>query len=338
MAKASEVGEFALIERIRSRKARRDEDLVVGIGDDGAVLRRGPVLEVLTTDCLVEGTHYEPGWLSMKDIGWKALAVNISDIAAMGGHPAHALVTLFLPDDFTTQQLDDLYEGLEECGEAMGVTVVGGDIVKIKGPFAVSIALSGICDRDQLVLRSGARQDDIIVVTGCLGEAAVGLRALRGEKGGLDDDLIETCTWRFKRPVPRLKESRAIIEGFLPSSMIDISDGLLSDLWHILEASNVGAVLDADTIPVGRCVIDFFSGKKEEALSLAINGGEDYELLFTIDCRHGEQLPGMATKMGIGLNQIGKITPKSSGVKLAGKEGERELGRGGFDHFKPAGL
>ena len=113
MARANEVGEFALIDRIRARKVSHDEDLVLGIGDDGAVLRRGPVLEILTTDCLVEGSHYEPGWLSMKDIGWKVLAVNVSDVAAMGGVSKHALVTLFLPEDFTTRDLDDLYEGME---------------------------------------------------------------------------------------------------------------------------------------------------------------------------------------------------------------------------------
>jgi thiamine-monophosphate kinase len=336
MARAGEVGEFGLIERIRSRRVAHNDDVVLGIGDDGAIIRRGPVLEVLTTDCLVEGTHYEPGWMSMKDIGWKALAVNVSDVAAMGGRPGQALVTLFLPDDFTTGQLDDLYEGMEECGEQMGVTVVGGDIVRIKGPFAISIVLSGICERDQLVLRSGARKGDIIAVTGSLGDASVGLKMLKQGTADAADASGRACLERFRRPVPRLKEARTITRGLLPSSMIDISDGLLSDLWHVLEASHVGAMLEADTIPVGQGVLDFFEGNREEAVSQALSGGEDYELLFSVDCRHEDDLPGIASKLGIDITPIGKITAKGSGMKLSGEDGERGVGRGGFDHFMPA--
>jgi thiamine-monophosphate kinase len=357
MAKAGDVGEFGLIDRIRTRRTPHGEDVVLGIGDDCAVLRRGPVLEVLTTDSLVEGTHYQPGWMTMKDIGWKAMAVNVSDIAAMGGHPGQALVTLFLPDGFTTGQLDDLYQGMEECGQQTGVTVVGGDIVRIDGPFAVSITLSGICERDQLVLRSGARKGDILAVTGSLGEASVGLKMLKDGKAGSGvgggrpgdamsapaesgdtalDPHAQACLDRFRRPVPRLKASRTITRELLPSSMIDISDGLLSDLWHVLEASNVGAVLDAGEIPVGQGVLDYLDGDREAAVSEALSGGEDYELLFSIDCRHEEDLPDIASKLGIDITPIGKITAKGSGMKLSGSDGERELGRGGFDHFKPA--
>jgi thiamine-monophosphate kinase len=343
MAKAGEVGEFGLIDRIRARRTAHSDDVVLGIGDDCAVLRRGPVLEVLTTDCLVEGTHYEPGWMTMKDIGWKAMAVNVSDVAAMGGHPGHALVTLFLPDGYTTAELDGLYEGMEECGEQMGVTIVGGDIVRIDGPFAVSIVLSGICERDQLVLRSGARDGDVIAVTGSLGEASVGLRMLKEGKGdiGAGDRPdagahVRACLDRFIRPMPRLKEARTITRGLLPSSMIDISDGLLSDLWHVLEASNVGAVLDAGQIPVGQGVLDYLDGDREASISQALSGGEDYELLFSIDCRHEEDLPEIASKLGTDITPIGKITAKGSGMKLSGSGGERDVGRSGFDHFKPA--
>lgn len=336
MAKIGEIGEFGLIDRIRSRTASYGEDVVLGIGDDCAVLRRGPVLEVLTTDCLVEGTHYEAGWLAMGDIGWKALAVNVSDIAAVGGTPKHALVTLFLPGDSTTKQIDELYDGLEQCGEKTGVVVVGGDIVKIDGPFAISVALSGVCERDEIVLRSGARQGDTIVVTGSLGGASVGLKALRQDSGRAWDEHIEACITRFRRPVPRLSESRAIIEDLQPTSMIDISDGLLSDLWHIMESSKVGAVLEGKDIPVGMGVVDFFSGSKEDALSQALAGGEDYELLFTINSRLEGRLPEVAARLGVELTPIGKITPRGAGVKLAQEGGQREIRKGGFDHFGPA--
>ena len=335
MPRIDEIGEFGLIERIRTRKSTQDEDVVVGIGDDCAVVRRGPLLEVLTTDCLVAGTHYEEGWLSMKDIGWKVVAVNVSDVAAIGGFPRHALVTLFLPEDFDVKQVDDLYEGMEECGEAADVSIVGGDIVRTTGPFAVSVTLSGICERDQLVLRSGARREDIVVVTGSLGEASIGMRLLQ-EGWSSRDTSAGACVTRFRRPLPRLNEARTIIQTLLPSSMIDISDGLLSDLWHIMEASGVGAELDSESIPIGGCVLDYFQGDREEALAQAMKGGEDYELLFTINSRQIEQLSEVSRGLGVDLTPIGKITAKTAGVKLAGDDGTRELRRTGFDHFRPA--
>jgi thiamine-monophosphate kinase len=334
MADLTEIGEFGLIERIKARKTAHSEDVVLGIGDDCAVLRRGSVLEVLTTDCLVEGSHYQGAWLSIKDVGWKALAVNVSDVAAMGGVPKHALVTLFLPDNLKTADIDEIYDGIEQCGEQFGVTVVGGDIVRIEGPFAISITLSGVCERDELVLRSGARPQDIIVVTGCLGEAAAGLRCMKQKRRVQGGDSIAGCIRRFQHPWPRFKESRTIVHELQPSSMIDLSDGLLSDLWHILEASNVGAVLDADNIPVGQCVIDLFGGNRAEALSLALSGGEDYELLFTVSARVANKIPEISAKAGLEMTAVGKITGKGSGVRLAGAEGQRELSKDGFDHFR----
>jgi thiamine-monophosphate kinase len=338
VVKASEIGEFGLIDRIRARKSAQDEDVVLGIGDDCAVLRRGPVLEVLTTDCLVEGSHYEVAWLSMADIGWKALAVNVSDIAAVGGTPKHALVTLLLPDDFTTRQIDDLYDGLEACGKETGVVVVGGDIVRTTGPFAISVALAGICERDELVLRSGARSGDTIVVTGTLGDASVGLRHLKergvDKQAGPESEAMKVALERFRRPVPRLKESRVIIQELQPTSMIDVSDGLLSDLWHILEGSNVGALLESGDIPVGPGVVEFFAGSGEEALSQAMAGGEDYELLFTVGSRGEARLAEVSERAGVKLTPIGKITAKGEGMKLSEGGRETDIGRGGFDHFK----
>ena len=335
MAKVTDIGEFGLIDRIRARKTEHDEDVVVGIGDDCAVIRRGPVLEVLTTDCLVEGSHYEDGWLSMEDVGWKALAVNVSDVAAMGGIPRHAVVTLFLPLDFTTKQNDELYDGLDACGEATGVSIVGGDIVRTRGPFAISITLSGTCERDEVVLRSGARDGDIIVVTGSLGEASVGLKYLKDGRLPDTGSTGESCLEKFRRPLARVAESRVIVHSLQPSSMIDVSDGLVSDLWHILESSNVGAVLDAERIPVGQGVIDFFGGNREEALSSAVAGGEDYELLFTVESKAEDALAGIAEKLGTELTMIGKITRKGSGVRMEGRDGESRIEKGGFDHFKP---
>ena len=335
--KLDEIGEFGLIERIKGRKASYDEDVIIGIGDDCAILRRGLVLEALTTDCLVSGTHYQDNWLTMKDVGWKALAVNVSDIAAVGGTARHALVTLFLPEGMTSGDIDELYDGLDECGAAFGVSIVGGDIVKIQGPFAISITLSGTCERDEVVLRSGARRDDIIVVTGSLGDAALGLKCLRDQIPCPEGSALGASVRKFQRPMPRFKESRAIVEALRPSSMIDISDGLVSDVGHVLEASKVGAVLEADAVPVSPGTREFFGGDDEAALSWAISSGEEYELLFTMAGRFEGKLAEISQALGTTLTRIGRITSKSYGVKLAGPGGEKDLRPGGFDHFKSEG-
>lgn len=333
MSSLGEIGEFGLIERIRSRYRYDDEDIVVGIGDDCAVLRRGNILEVITTDCLVEGTHYKTGWLKMSDVGWKALAVNVSDIAAIGGIPKHALVTLFLPDSMSLKHVDEIYDGLDQCSKKMGVSIVGGDIVRTEGPFAISITLAGNCERDELVLRSGARPGDLIVVTDCLGEAALGLCLLESGKFDNSSQAIEKCIERFKRPMPRLSESRKIIEKLSPTAMIDLSDGLLSDLWHLVESSGVGARIDADSIPIGQGVLEFYDSQ-QEALSRAISGGEDYELLFTIPAGMKDKLEEVEREIRVKLSCIGEITKKAESVKLKKGDVEHPLERGGFDHFK----
>ncbi len=333
MSGLSDIGEFGLINRIRARQREYDEDVVVGIGDDCAVLRRGNILEVLTTDCLVESTHYRPGWLSMTDIGWKSLAVNISDVAAMGAVPRHAAITLLLPDRITARDIDDLYDGIEACAGEAGVGIVGGDIVRVEGPFAVSIVLSGTCERDDLVLRSGAREGDIIVVSGTLGDAATGMEYLKADRRP-ESPPAEYSVARFKRPMPRYRESRVIVDKLQPTAMIDISDGLISDLWHILEMSKAGVSLDAGAIPVGQGVLDWFGGDWQEALSLAIKGGEDYELLFTVNEKFVGALGDVETDIGLKLTSVGKIASKKRGFVLASDGAETEVERDGFDHFK----
>ena len=232
----------------------------------------------------------------MKDVGWKALAVNVSDVAAVGGTPRHALVTLFLPDGSTTAEIDELYDGLEECGAATGASVVGGDIVKIHGPFAISITLVGDLrarrggaalgraqgrhrGRDRLAGRVGPGA--AVAQGGQGGWCRGGRRGAAG--GGAVSGGIAAALGKFRRPMPRLSASRAIVQDLRPSSMIDISDGLVSDMWHVLEASKVGAVLDEDARsrrPRGSGVSS--AGRTEEALSMALSGGEEYELLFTM--------------------------------------------------------
>jgi thiamine-monophosphate kinase len=329
----NDIGEFGLIDRIRTRQREYDDDVIVGIGDDCAVLKRGNILEVLTTDCLVEGTHYQPGWLSMEDVGWKSMAVNVSDVAAMGAISRHAVITLFIPDRVTSEDIDHLYEGLEACAGEAGVGLVGGDIVRIAGPFAVSITLSGTCELDDLVLRSGAREGDVIVVTGSLGEAAAGMEYIRSGRAPDRPAAVQSVA-RFRRPVARHKESRVLVEKLQPTSMIDISDGLIADLWHILEMSKVGVSLSGEAIPVGRGVLDLAGGDRATALALAMRGGEDYELLFTVSEKHADGLGEVAAEIGLDLTAIGRIASKKEGFVLAEGGVEAEVERGGFDHFR----
>jgi thiamine-monophosphate kinase len=328
-----DIGEFGLIERISARLGRRGDDVVVGIGDDCAVLKRGSILEAITTDCLVEGTHFQPGWLSMEDIGWKSLAVNISDVAAMGAVPGYALVTLFIPRGVAPEDIDALYDGLEASAGEAGVGIVGGDTVRIDGPLAVSVTLSGTCERDDLVLRSGAREGDVIVVTGSLGDAAAGMQYLKeGRKP--EGPAGELSIARFRRPRSRHLESRLIVENLQPTSMIDISDGLLSDLRHILEMSKAGALLAEEAIPVGEGALDWFGGDRGEALSFAVAGGEDYELLFTIAGKREDELSRVESGIGLRLTAIGRITSKKTGLTLTGDGVGRRIEHDGFDHFK----
>ena len=333
MTGLGEIGEFGLIDRIRARQREYDEDVVVGIGDDCAVLRRGNILEVITTDCLVEGTHFQPGWLSMEDIGFKSLAVNISDVAAMGAVPRHAVITLFIPDRTTPEDIDSLYEGIEACAAGAGVGLVGGDIVRIHGPFAVSITLSGTCERDDLVMRSGAREGDLIVVTGTLGDAAVGMEYIAAGRAP-EGPAAEYAVQRFRRPVPRHVESRVIVDRLQPTAMIDISDGLISDLWHILEMSKAGVSLSGEAVPVGEGVLDWFDGDRGSALALAIRGGEDYELLLTVNEKYEDALSEVEKETGLKLTAIGRIASKKAGFVLDTDGAQTEIERGGFDHFK----
>jgi thiamine-monophosphate kinase len=213
------------------------------------------------------------------------------------------------------------------------VGLVGGDIVKINGPFAVSITLSGTCERDDLVMRSGAREGDLIVVTGTLGDAAVGMEYLKSGREP-EGPGAEYAVARFRRPVPRHKESRVIVDKLQPTAMIDISDGLVSDLWHILEMSKAGVALSGESVPVGEGVLGWCEGDRAAALALAIRGGEDYELLFTVNEKYEDALSEVGAEIGLKLTAIGKIASKKAGFVLAAEGAETEIERGGFDHLK----
>lgn len=285
MTNVGDLGEFGLIERLRGQiGAPRDERLIVGIGDDAAVWRSGAGYAIATTDTMVAGVHFLPGAVAWRDVGWKALAVNVSDIAAMGGAPSFALVTLQLPPETPAAAVDELYAGLGECAEVYGVSIAGGDIIA-SPVFAITVALAGDARADEagrplLLRRDAAKAGDLIAVTGPLGGSAGGLRVLQlPPSTELDDgerEISERLVGRHMRPWPRVDAGGLAVRAGLRCGM-DISDGLVQDLGHICRASGVDAEVRIDDLPLEDGLTALFP---QDARALAATGGEDYELLL----------------------------------------------------------
>ncbi|HEY5640811.1 MAG TPA: thiamine-phosphate kinase [Dehalococcoidia bacterium] len=318
----SQLGEFGLIERLtRIVGAEGPPDLIVGPGDDAAVWRAGSDYLIATTDAMVEGVHFSPGRTPWEDVGWKALAVNVSDIAAMGGTPLFALVTLALPPETPAGTMDALYRGLGQCAREYGAIVAGGDVVRAL-QVSVTVALMGRAgqrDGEPLLLRrSAARPGEVIAVTGTLGDSAAGLRRLQeGAAGG--DPLVV----RHARPEPRVEAGQAAVKAGLRCA-IDVSDGLLQDLGHVCEMSNVGAVLRAADVPMSD---ELRAAFPDDALELACSGGEDYELLLIGPAAAVARVPGVTV--------IGEIVEGPPRAALLDSEGaEIRFARGGWDAFR----
>jgi thiamine-monophosphate kinase len=337
--KVSDLGEFGLIERLAEvlyaqGGAALSGRLAVGIGDDAAVWRGDGAAIIATTDTLVQDVHFVSGHTPWCDLGWKALAVNLSDIAAMGGTPDFALVTLVLSGEEDADALDELYRGLAQAGEQFGVAIAGGDVVR--GPATViTVALTGHGELDSagepLVLRrSAANEGDVVAVTGALGGAMGGLRMLR-EDGGESADAHALIA-RHLRPQPRLEAGRAALAAGVRCG-IDVSDGLLQDLGHVCKASRLGATVWRDKIPIDPA-LRAFDG--DEALRCAVAGGEDYELLLIGDAAQMERLQAA---FDVPLTVIGEmvIDKEHRAVLLDEHAKEIEMPSGGWDHLRGDG-
>ena len=335
--KASELGEFGLIERLAGALATQAGvepagRLAVGIGDDAAVWRANGSAIVATTDTLVSGVHFLAGRTPARDLGWKALAVNVSDVAAMGGVPEFALVTLGLPSDAEVDDIDELYRGLAEAGDAYQVVIAGGDIVSAP-TFVVTIALAGRADIDEAgepcVLRRGAAQmGDIIAVTGSLGGSAGGLRVLRD--GVEESDAARALVQRHRRPQARVEAGRAAVAAGVRCA-IDVSDGLLQDIGHVCRASKLGAVVWSDRLPLDPALTTVF--EHDEVIRYAAAGGEDYELVLT---GTQEQIDAVAARIDVPLTVVGEMViqeeHRSSLLDESAKE--IELPAAGWEHLR----
>ncbi len=315
MKSLEKLGEFGFINEVR-KWTRSGQKGLIGIGDDSAVLPAGGNnLICFTTDTVVENVHFTSQTPARK-VGWKAMAVNISDIAAMGGEPKYAVMSLTIPKRITFSYLKELYRGILGCGRRFNVALVGGDTVKGR-EFSVTLSLIGFVKKRELMLRSGARVEDDIFVTGSLGGSILG---------------------KHLTFIPRIPESRFLASRFRPSAMIDVSDGLIQDLEHILEESHAGAEIWLDKIPVSTEARRKSKGLREAALASACRDGEDFELLFTISPRLSKKLEKTwAAQFRTRLTKIGKVIKGRKKLKYADHDlfvkEPTWLRKKGFTHF-----
>jgi thiamine-monophosphate kinase len=331
--KVSELGEFGLIARLAEAFARggQPSSLVVGIGDDAAAWRASGV-QLVTTDTLIEGTHFALSQIPWRDLGWNALTVNVSDIAAMGGVPEQALLTLALPPQIEVADVDELVAGMLAAGGEYGTAIVGGDIVGCDKTM-VTVTIIGralVDDRGEplLMTRSGAQVGDAIAVTGYLGDSAGGLRILLGESSGSAEaaDYLKRAHLHHRPPLAVGQE--AAREGV--RAAIDVSDGLLQDLGHVCQATGLGAIVHAQRIPISPSLRQAFP---QDALALACGGGEDYQLLLAAP---PEVIDRVQDKAEVPIAVIGEmVADRQHRVRLLDEDGhELALPRAGWDHLR----
>ena len=278
----SSQGEFGFIDFIKEHF--KAPDGVMGIGDDCAVLPTYPISEgpgelLVSTDLLMEGVHFLRKESSPEDIGWKAAAVNLSDIAAMGGHPVATFLSIALPKDAQGEWAERFIKGYAEFSDLFDVPLLGGDTTSSLRDIAINVCVLGRCPSGKAITRSGARPGDVIYVTGPLGDSAAGLQAILKNLERSEDVAI--LIHRHKRPQPRLRAASDLIATDLVGAMMDISDGIASDLRHILKASGVGAIVELDRLPLTEEFMRVCKEQNWNAYELATGGGEDFELLFT---------------------------------------------------------
>ena len=320
---------------------RQPSSLLAGIGDDAAVIRQLSGRDtVVSTDLLIEDIDFRRDAIPPRVLGHKALAVSLSDIAAMGARPRFALLSIGVPQDvWDSDFLEQFYDGVLALADAYDVRLIGGDTSRSLERVVIDSIVLGECPNDRAVMRSGARPGDQIFVTGSLGGSAAGLRLLeRGARiesnsaPGPEGKTIQQLLMRHLRPEPRVGWGLVLGQEHLATAMIDISDGLSSDLTHLCNESGVGARIDAARIPIDPLVADLCGRRALDPLQLALHGGEDFELLFSVNPDQASRLPKRVD--GIPISQIGETTFEPAKICVAEKERVWDLEPKGFDHFK----
>jgi len=340
--KISEIGEFGLIERISKNTIINPKNIILGIGDDCAAYYTSPDKIVLATcDMLVENIHFTLSTCSPRQLGRKAMTVNISDIAAMGGIPRHALFSLGTASSTSVEFIDQLADGMKEEAKLFEVNIVGGDTVRSPLGLVINITLIGEVETDLIIRRDTANPGDLIMVTGELGGSAAGLALLLGEgKASLvSPGIFREVKEAHLSPIPEIEEGRIIAQNKLATAMIDISDGLSSDLTRICEASRVGAKVYASQIPLLPAAESVAKLLKKNPLDFALYGGEDYKLLFTVSPEKVEIARNLLyTELKTKVTEVGVIREEQEGIKLKDLQGKvADLQPKGYNHFSKTG-
>ena len=332
------LGEFGLIEYLTRDFPLRQPSTIKGIGDDAAVIENGALCTVVSTDLLVEGIHFDLAYVPLKHLGYKAVVVNLSDIYAMNALPKQITVSIAISNRFSVEALDELYEGIRAACEAYGVDLVGGDTASSPRGLTISVTAIGQCPKGQVVYRNGAQVGDLMCITGDLGAAYLGLQLLEREKRifeenpGVQPDL-ENQKYVINRQL-KPEARRDMIEtfrkvGLQPTAMIDISDGLASEIFHLCKQSKVGALLEESGVPIHPEAQLLALQFKLDPITCALNGGEDYELLFTIRPEDADKIKFLPD-----IYIAGEILEAQEGIKLNTKGGNlHDLKAQGWVHF-----
>jgi len=338
MTDVNTLGEFGLIERLTKPFSLRNASSLKGVGDDAAVINNGSHCTVVSTDMLVEGIHFDLTYTPLKHLGYKAIVVNLSDIYAMNAHPKQVLVSIAISSKYTVEALDELYAGIRAACDAYEVDLVGGDTASSPRGMVISVTAIGEGKKERLTYRSGAQPGDLICITGDLGAAYLGLQILEREKRlwqenpNLQPDL-EGQTYLIQRQL-KPEARRDMIEAFqkndlLPTSMIDISDGLASEIFHLCKQSGTGALLEESGVPIHPEAQLMAIQFRLDPITCALSGGEDYELLFTINPRDTDKIRFLPD-----IYIAGEMLPPGDGIKLSTKGGKlHDLKAQGWRHF-----
>ena len=334
----NELGEFGLIQKLTSKFERFNSSTMVGIGDDAAVVNQEEGVMLVSTDMLTEGVHFDMMYAPLKHLGYKAITVNLSDIVAMNGQPKQVLVSIAVSSRFTVEALEELYEGIRAACNNYKVDLIGGDTTTSLSGLTISVTVLGVAPAAKVVRRNGAQKGDLLVVTGDLGGAYMGLQVLEREKlvfreaPGAQPELdgYDYILERQLKPEPRVDIVNQFEEmNLLPTAMIDISDGLASEILHICSESQVGVKLYEDKIPIDQQTYYTARDFNLDPTLCALSGGEDYELLFTLPQASYDAIKDLPN-----FTVIGYMTDKSEGYELITKDGKQvPLQAQGWDSF-----
>jgi thiamine-monophosphate kinase len=333
-----DIGEFGLIERIGRGCLIRSEGVIKAIGDDAAVIRTRPGrVQLITTDLLLERVHFLREAASGADLGYKALAVNLSDIAAMGGTPREAFVSIAVPEDCRIEFLEDLYRGMKALAARYEVNILGGDTTASAADLVINVTLAGEADPSEVLYRHGACVGDVVCVTGSLGDSRAGLHLILNRIAADGPDR-QALVRAHLRPRPRVAEGRFLAACGAVHAAIDISDGLSSDLGHIAAASGVGACIHTRQLPLSAPLKAFCGEFGRDPVDQALAGGEDYELLCTVAAQAFESIQDRyARRFGRPLYPIGKVTATGEMVRVDSDGNTVRLAPSGWDHFAKNG-